>query len=111
MSIHCVATNWNGQNSWDRRVLEQLKSMQSEKHFGTVWQLAIYFSPSILSFIFFLAAHFVILSSDSLMLLVSYRMTKASFDVLLSYVNDKLVHAPTHRSPISPAERLAITLR
>ncbi|KAG0430098.1 hypothetical protein HPB47_023012 [Ixodes persulcatus] len=39
------------------------------------------------------------------------RMTKASFDELLGLVHDRLVHAPTHRSPISPAERLAITLR
>ncbi|KAG0413039.1 hypothetical protein HPB47_009804 [Ixodes persulcatus] len=39
-----------------------------------------------------------------------FRMTKASFDKLLGLVHDRLVHAPTHRSPISPAERLAITL-
>lgn len=38
-------------------------------------------------------------------------MTKSSFDDLLGLVYDRLVHAPTHRSPISPAERLAITLR
>ncbi|KAM7306550.1 putative nuclease HARBI1 [Ixodes scapularis] len=40
-----------------------------------------------------------------------FRMTKSSFDDLLGLVYDRLVHAPTHRSPISPAERLAITLR
>ncbi|XP_040066966.1 uncharacterized protein LOC115311512 [Ixodes scapularis] len=40
-----------------------------------------------------------------------FRMTKSSFDRLLALVYDRLVHAPTHRSPISPAERLAITLR
>ncbi|XP_040065685.2 putative nuclease HARBI1 [Ixodes scapularis] len=40
-----------------------------------------------------------------------FRMTKASFDELLGLVHDRLVHSPTHRSPISPAERLAITLR
>uniref|UniRef100_A0A224Z552 Nuclease HARBI1 n=1 Tax=Rhipicephalus zambeziensis TaxID=60191 RepID=A0A224Z552_9ACAR len=39
------------------------------------------------------------------------RMTKASFDQLLSLVHAKLIHAPTHRRPISPAERLAVTLR
>ncbi|XP_049528924.1 uncharacterized protein LOC125947718 [Dermacentor silvarum] len=40
-----------------------------------------------------------------------FRMTKASFDQLLSLVYEKLIHAPTHRRPISPAERLAVTLR
>ncbi|KAG0417361.1 hypothetical protein HPB47_005670 [Ixodes persulcatus] len=40
-----------------------------------------------------------------------FRMTKSSFDRLLALVYDRLVHAFTHRSPISPAERLAITLR
>lgn len=39
------------------------------------------------------------------------RMTNESFDNLLSHVHEHLVHAPTHRTPISPAERLAITLR
>ncbi|KAG0411419.1 hypothetical protein HPB47_011456 [Ixodes persulcatus] len=38
-------------------------------------------------------------------------MTEASFDELLGLVHDRLLHAPTHRSPIAPAERLAITLR
>ncbi|CAN8026672.1 unnamed protein product, partial [Ixodes persulcatus] len=38
-------------------------------------------------------------------------MTKASFDELLGLVHDLLVLAPTHHSPISPAERLAVTLR
>ncbi|KAH8009331.1 hypothetical protein HPB51_015272 [Rhipicephalus microplus] len=36
-----------------------------------------------------------------------FRMTKASFDKLLSLVYHRLVHPPTHRRPISPAERLA----
>ncbi|KAL3225607.1 hypothetical protein MRX96_049169 [Rhipicephalus microplus] len=40
-----------------------------------------------------------------------FRMTKASFDKLLSLVYHRLVHPPTHRRPISPAERLAVTLR
>ncbi|XP_065305170.1 putative nuclease HARBI1 [Dermacentor albipictus] len=40
-----------------------------------------------------------------------FRMTKASFDKLLSLVYRRLVHPPTHRRPISPAERLAVTLR
>ncbi|CAN7977245.1 unnamed protein product [Ixodes persulcatus] len=38
-------------------------------------------------------------------------MTKASFDRLLSLVYHRILHAPTHRRPISPGERLAVTLR
>ncbi|XP_040358651.1 uncharacterized protein LOC121047476 [Ixodes scapularis] len=40
-----------------------------------------------------------------------FRMTKASFDRLLSFVYHRILHAPTHRRPISPGERLAVTLR
>ncbi|XP_040356682.1 uncharacterized protein LOC121046487 [Ixodes scapularis] len=40
-----------------------------------------------------------------------FRMTKASFDRLLSLVYHRILHAPTHRRPISPGERLAVTLR
>ncbi|XP_050028274.1 putative nuclease HARBI1 [Dermacentor andersoni] len=40
-----------------------------------------------------------------------FRLTKASFDKLLSLVHRRLVHPPTHRRAISPAERLAVTLR
>ncbi|XP_037564420.1 uncharacterized protein LOC119443892 [Dermacentor silvarum] len=40
-----------------------------------------------------------------------FSMTKASFDKLLSLVYERLIHPPTHRRPISPAERLAVTLR
>ncbi|XP_064464773.1 putative nuclease HARBI1 [Ornithodoros turicata] len=38
-------------------------------------------------------------------------MTKASFDRLLGLVYYRLLHPPNHRRPISPAERLAVTLR
>ncbi|XP_064469916.1 uncharacterized protein LOC135384654 [Ornithodoros turicata] len=40
-----------------------------------------------------------------------FRMTKASFDRLLGLVYYRLLHPPNHRRPISPAERLAVTLR
>ncbi|XP_072142952.1 putative nuclease HARBI1 [Dermacentor andersoni] len=40
-----------------------------------------------------------------------FRMTKASLDKLLSLVYHGLVHPPTHRRPISPAGRLAVTSR
>ncbi|XP_049524603.1 uncharacterized protein LOC125946148 [Dermacentor silvarum] len=40
-----------------------------------------------------------------------FRMTKASFDKLLGLVYERILHPPTHRRPISPAERLAVTLR
>ncbi|XP_064487707.1 uncharacterized protein LOC135399901 [Ornithodoros turicata] len=40
-----------------------------------------------------------------------FRMTKASFDHLLGVVRDRILHAPTHRRPILPAERLAVALR
>ncbi|XP_040360159.1 uncharacterized protein LOC121048190 [Ixodes scapularis] len=40
-----------------------------------------------------------------------FRMTKASFDRLFSLVYHRILHAPTHRMPISPGERLAVTLR
>ncbi|KAH9382577.1 hypothetical protein HPB48_015847 [Haemaphysalis longicornis] len=38
-------------------------------------------------------------------------MTKASFDQILGLVYYRILHAPTHRRPIYPAERLAVTLR
>ncbi|KAH7938188.1 hypothetical protein HPB49_021417 [Dermacentor silvarum] len=40
-----------------------------------------------------------------------FRMTKAKFDHLLSLVYERILHAPNHRRPIRPAERLAVTLR
>ncbi|XP_065310438.1 uncharacterized protein [Dermacentor albipictus] len=40
-----------------------------------------------------------------------FRMTKAKFDHLLSLVYERILHAPKHRRPIRPAERLAVTLR
>ncbi|XP_077518839.1 uncharacterized protein LOC144128915 [Amblyomma americanum] len=40
-----------------------------------------------------------------------FRMTKASFDRLLELIHDKILHPPNHRRPISPGERLAVTLR
>lgn len=40
-----------------------------------------------------------------------FRMTKALFDKLLSLLSNKLIHGANHRSPILPAERLAITLK
>ncbi|KAL1443609.1 hypothetical protein MTO96_045930, partial [Rhipicephalus appendiculatus] len=38
-------------------------------------------------------------------------MTKAKFDELLNLVYERIIHAPNHRRPIRPAERLAVTLR
>ncbi|KAK8755127.1 hypothetical protein V5799_002171 [Amblyomma americanum] len=40
-----------------------------------------------------------------------FRMTKASFDKLLGLIYERILHPPTHRRPISPGERLAVTLR
>ncbi|KAH7964717.1 hypothetical protein HPB49_000933 [Dermacentor silvarum] len=40
-----------------------------------------------------------------------FRMTKASFDKLLSLLYDRIIHPPNHRNPICPAERLAVTIR
>ncbi|XP_070380725.1 uncharacterized protein [Dermacentor albipictus] len=40
-----------------------------------------------------------------------HRMTKASFDRLLSRMYDRLIHPPNHRNPIGPAERLAVAIR
>ncbi|XP_049514039.1 uncharacterized protein LOC125941816 [Dermacentor silvarum] len=40
-----------------------------------------------------------------------FRMTKASFEEILSLVYNRIVHPPTHRIPISPAERLAVALK
>ena len=40
-----------------------------------------------------------------------FRMTRQTFDNLLSKVGPELLHAPTHKLPISPKERLAMTLR
>ncbi|XP_072142081.1 uncharacterized protein [Dermacentor andersoni] len=40
-----------------------------------------------------------------------FRMTKASFDRLLSLMYDRLIHPPNHRNPIGPAERLAVAIR
>ncbi|KAH6932021.1 hypothetical protein HPB50_002515 [Hyalomma asiaticum] len=40
-----------------------------------------------------------------------FRMTKAKFDELLNLVYERIIHAPNHRRPIRPGERLAVTLR
>ncbi|XP_077496143.1 uncharacterized protein LOC144107035 [Amblyomma americanum] len=40
-----------------------------------------------------------------------FRMTKGSFDKLLQLVYHRILHRPTHRRPIYPAERLEVTLR
>lgn len=40
-----------------------------------------------------------------------FRMTKEQFAVLLDKIGPNLLHALTHKTPISPAERLALTLR
>ncbi|KAH7959525.1 hypothetical protein HPB49_011597 [Dermacentor silvarum] len=39
------------------------------------------------------------------------RMTKASFDKLLSLLYDRIIHPPNHRNPVCPAERLAVMIR
>lgn len=40
-----------------------------------------------------------------------FRMGKSAFEDLLKLTRDQLTHAPNHRYPISPAERLAMTLK
>ena len=40
-----------------------------------------------------------------------YRMYPDRFDMLLAKVKNRLAHHPTHRNPIGPGQRLAITLR
>lgn len=40
-----------------------------------------------------------------------FRMTKSVFDTLLSKIERKLTHAPTHILPISAKQRLAVSLR
>lgn len=40
-----------------------------------------------------------------------FRMSRERFDDLLARIETKILHAPTHRCPISPSERLAVTLR
>lgn len=41
----------------------------------------------------------------------NFRVKKPAFKALLSSIQDRLVHPQNHRRPISPAERLGITLK
>lgn len=40
-----------------------------------------------------------------------FRMTRATFDALMSKVGPRIAHAATHTNPISVVQRLAVTLR
>ena len=40
-----------------------------------------------------------------------FRMYMEEFDEILDYVRNRITHPKTHRQPVSPEERLAITLR
>lgn len=50
-------------------------------------------------------------SSDPEIHFQYFRMSKELFDVLLEYVETYISHSKNHALPISPAERLAVTLR
>ena len=40
-----------------------------------------------------------------------FRMNRESFEKILELVSPFITHKPSHRNPIKPEERLAITLR
>ena len=40
-----------------------------------------------------------------------FRMTKEQFDLILDKIRDRIAHHNNHRYPISPEERLAVTIR
>ena len=50
-------------------------------------------------------------STDPELFFSYFRMDRKSFDEILECVRPFIVHKRNHRGPISPEERLAITLR